>query len=77
MHRFENLAALHPYLQILFLAVIHEFIGKCGIIALFGRDVSDKHHVEKTGNNGLDYQEAARAAAIQMRDELREYVTVV
>ena len=32
---------------------------------------------KKTGNNGLDYQEAARAAAIQMRDELREYVTVV
>lgn len=32
---------------------------------------------KKTGQDGLDYQEAARAAALQMRDELREYVTVV
>ena len=32
---------------------------------------------KKTGKDGLDYQEAARAAAIQMRDEIAEYVTIV
>jgi orotidine-5'-phosphate decarboxylase len=32
---------------------------------------------KKTGKDGLDYQEAARAAAVQMRDEIREYVTIV
>ena len=31
---------------------------------------------KKTDNNGLDYQEAARAAAEKMRDELKEYITV-
>lgn len=31
---------------------------------------------KKTGNDGVDYQEAARAAAIKMRDELKEYITV-
>lgn len=32
---------------------------------------------KKTGKDGLDYQEAARAAAVQMRDEIAEYVTIV
>ena len=32
---------------------------------------------KKTGNDGTDYQEAARAAAIQMREELKEYITIV
>lgn len=32
---------------------------------------------KKTGKNGMDYQEAARAAAEQMRDELREYITIL
>lgn len=32
---------------------------------------------KKTGKDGADYQEAARAAAIQMRDEICEYVTIV
>lgn len=32
---------------------------------------------KKTGKDGLDYQEAARSAAIQMRDEICAYVTVV
>jgi len=32
---------------------------------------------KKTGKDGLDYQEAARAAAEQMRDEIKEYVTIV
>ena len=31
----------------------------------------------KTGKDGMDYQEAARAAAEQMRDELREYITIL
>ena len=31
---------------------------------------------KKTDNNGLDYQEAARAAAEKMRDELKECITV-
>lgn len=32
---------------------------------------------KKTGNNGEDYKEAARAAALQMRDELRAVITMV
>ena len=32
---------------------------------------------KKTGNDGIDYQEAARNAAIQMRDELKEYITTL
>ena len=32
---------------------------------------------KKTGNNGEDYKEAARAAAIQMRDELKEHITIL
>lgn len=32
---------------------------------------------KKTGKDGMDYQEAARAAAGQMRDELREYITIL
>ena len=32
---------------------------------------------QKTGKDGTDYQEAARAAAEQMRDELRQYVQVL
>lgn len=32
---------------------------------------------QKTGKDGLDYQEAARAAAEQMRDEIRQYVTIL
>ena len=32
---------------------------------------------KKTGKGGMDYQEAARAAAEQMRDELREYITIL
>lgn len=32
---------------------------------------------KKTGQNGADYQEAARAEAIRMRDEIRQYVTVL
>jgi orotidine-5'-phosphate decarboxylase len=32
---------------------------------------------QKTGQGGSDYQEAARAAALQMRDELKEYITVL
>lgn len=31
----------------------------------------------KTGKDGRDYQEAARAAAEKMRDELKEYITVM
>ena len=31
---------------------------------------------KKTGKDGVDYQEAARAAAEKMRDELKEYITV-
>lgn len=32
---------------------------------------------KKTGGDGTDYQEAARNAAIQMRDELKEYITTL
>ncbi len=32
---------------------------------------------QKTGKNGEDYQEAARAAAEKMRDEIRQYVTIL
>lgn len=32
---------------------------------------------QKTGNNGTDYQDAARAAAIEMRDDIKQYVTIV
>ena len=32
---------------------------------------------QKTGRNGTDYQEAARAAAVAMRDDIRKYVTIV
>lgn len=32
---------------------------------------------QKTGRDGTDYQEAARDAAIRMRDELREYITIL
>ena len=32
---------------------------------------------KKTGKDGEDYQEAARAAAEKMRDELKEYITVL
>ncbi len=32
---------------------------------------------QKTGKSGLDYQEAAHAAAVAMRDEIRAYVTVM
>ncbi len=31
----------------------------------------------KTGKSGQDYQEAARAAAEQMRDELKQYITIL
>ena len=31
----------------------------------------------KTGKNGMDYQEAARAAAEAMRDDLKQYITIV
>ena len=32
---------------------------------------------QKTGRDGMDYQEAARAAAVAMRDDIRKYVTIV
>ena len=32
---------------------------------------------QKTGKDGADYQEAARTAAEQMRDEIRRYVTIL
>ncbi|MCI9548561.1 MAG: orotidine-5'-phosphate decarboxylase [Oscillospiraceae bacterium] len=32
---------------------------------------------QKTGKDGADYQEAARAAAEQMRDEIRQYVQIL
>ena len=32
---------------------------------------------QKTGRDGADYQEAARAAAEQMRDEIKQYVTIL
>ncbi len=32
---------------------------------------------KKTGNNGLDYQEAARASAIAMRDDIARFTTIV
>ena len=32
---------------------------------------------KKTGKDGMDYQEAAYAAAVQMRDELKEHITVL
>ncbi len=32
---------------------------------------------KKTGKDGLDYQEAARNAAVAMRDDIRQFVTVV
>jgi len=32
---------------------------------------------QKTGQDGRDYQEAARAAAIAMRDDIGRYVTVL
>ncbi len=32
---------------------------------------------QKTGKNGEDYQQAARAAAEKMRDEIRRYVTIL
>ena len=32
---------------------------------------------QKTGRDGTDYQEAARAAAVAMRDDTRKYVTIV
>ena len=32
---------------------------------------------QKTGKDGADYQDAARAAAEKMRDEIRQYVTIL
>ncbi len=32
---------------------------------------------QKTGKDGADYQEAARAAAEQMRDQIRQFVTIL
>ena len=32
---------------------------------------------QKTGRDGADYQDAARAAAEKMRDEIRQYVTIL
>ena len=32
---------------------------------------------KKTGRDGLDYQDAARAAAEAMRDDIKQYVTVL
>ena len=32
---------------------------------------------KKTGQDGLDYQQAARNAAIQMREELKTYITIL
>lgn len=32
---------------------------------------------QKTGKNGTDYQEAARNAAIAMRDDIKQFVTIV
>ena len=32
---------------------------------------------QKTGRDGTDYQEAARATAVAMRDDIRKYVTIV
>ena len=32
---------------------------------------------QKTGRDGADYQEAARAAAEKMRDEIKQYVTIL
>lgn len=32
---------------------------------------------QKTGQNGADYQQAARDAAIAMRDDIKQYVTIV
>ena len=32
---------------------------------------------QKTGKDGLDYQEASRAAAIAMRDDIKQFVTIV
>lgn len=32
---------------------------------------------QKTGKDGADYQEAARAAAEKMRDEIKQYVTIL
>ena len=32
---------------------------------------------QKTGKEGMDYQEAARDAAIRMRDELKRYITIL
>ena len=32
---------------------------------------------QKTGRDGMDYQEAARAAAVAMRADIRKYVTIV
>ena len=32
---------------------------------------------QKTGKDGADYQEAARDAALAMRDDIRRFVTIV
>ncbi|MDE6955257.1 MAG: orotidine 5'-phosphate decarboxylase, partial [Oscillospiraceae bacterium] len=32
---------------------------------------------QKTGKDGADYQDAARAAAEKMRDEIKQYVTIL
>ncbi|MPM81407.1 Orotidine 5'-phosphate decarboxylase [bioreactor metagenome] len=32
---------------------------------------------QKTNRDGADYQEAARAAAIAMRDDIKQYVTIL
>jgi orotidine-5'-phosphate decarboxylase len=32
---------------------------------------------QKTGQAGMDYQDAARASAIAMRDDIKQYVTVI
>ena len=32
---------------------------------------------KKTGHDGEDYQEAARSAAEQMRDELKQHITIL
>ncbi|MBP1737609.1 MAG: Orotidine 5-phosphate decarboxylase [Oscillospiraceae bacterium] len=32
---------------------------------------------QKTGQDGMDYQEAARNAAIAMRDDIKQYITIV
>ena len=55
---------------------VRNAFGELGRGAIINASRSIMCAWKKTGKDGADYQEAARAAAEKMRDELKEFITV-